>query len=66
MPLAGKRPNQILDTGAADKEHKYESATIAHVDRFQVADQLSTNRLIRRSDLSGPLKIWILRDSTAI
>jgi hypothetical protein len=64
--MAGQRRNEIPDTGAADKEHKYESATIAHVDCFQVADQLSTNRLIRRSDLSGPLKIWILRNSTAI
>jgi hypothetical protein len=26
--MAGKRPNGIPDTGAADKEHKYESATI--------------------------------------
>src|SRR5215471_13072548 len=27
MPLAGKHPNGIPDTGAADSEHKYESAT---------------------------------------
>ena len=26
-PLVGKRPNRIPDTGAVDKEHKYESAT---------------------------------------
>jgi hypothetical protein len=29
--MARKRPNRIPDTGAADKEHKYESATNLNV-----------------------------------
>ena len=45
--MAGKRPNRIHDTGAADKEHKYESATKS--DQLGFLNATASGRIMRRA-----------------